>query len=803
MSNIATSEIGLASNERPGASTDSASAGSWSDWASSVNSALNLDSGMTVKGGTTSRLDSEVAVSTTLNARPLDLSCVETASEFAEPMRIGTGKSKLVAWFEGELHLKSELGYRLGRLHVRGKFQMDAKVRAAFRRSFEMEDKYVPEVWLRAATWWLVKSRTICNLLSRDQIRRTDESQVSTEQAFIDLLKSSWILEEIVLDRIGDKCLDYYYREIRELASSLDSDLRGFRNTFQAQDLLNRDFALLESVEQSIEAKDNIPNATNDLSTSFRFFQVDIEAIHERILYRTFVDARLGHGSERTSSSRALYMLLLWMRNGESSLFISLCNLRGTVNLSRQVVPKDMDTILSGNHVDLMMSNEITFASQESEIIFLSEQDMIQFWDIPRKFFAAVKDSYPVEGELTVYKSPIMSYKEIQDMKSPRAVANTMPENIVGGELQVHESMLEMWWKTTRRLAVVSPPYAAKPVCTSHWLPLDHVNILVEGSRVTVTWSDCGQPQTATRNYNTVGSYVYNPNEPNRKIHLDFENALQARIFEDSLLFPTEMSFQVTLKLGIPSALQDVRIYGIFDANEADQHYYAITSTKKSKSGHRMTEIYFVYKDIDWCFKTQDNTPLIVDFPHLGVPLYLSTRPKLPHKLTASDVKPVFKEVTMGQRPAHLELSCDHDLVNFMLTLTGWRLKFFRAVPKFVLADTSHLIRTSREQHKDVELQLWEQGKEEGQSRMQLCVRLNADTKNRWITASLFEVTYRVEILRSKQTILLQKLDIQRGVEVDTKTMMAGTRGIQARPTTKKQWKVELTFHDISGKWEQ
>lgn len=277
-----------------------------------------------------------------------------------------------------------------------------------------------------------------------------------------------------------------------------------------------------------------------------RGIDVDIDTagtMHEGLLYRTFVNARLCPETQSTKPSGAPHMLLLWMMTGGNDLFVSLCYLKGTVNLSRKILPKDLYIHPLGSEWIFIFQADIAFQSQDLQIVFLSEQDMIQFWTLPSNLPAAVEDSYPIWRELTIHKSLIVSYKETRDLKSPWAVADVTPNSIEGGEIRIYESLLEQCWTITRRLVVSSPPYPAKPIHVSHWLPLKGVI-----------------------------------------------------------------------------------------------------------SGYRMTKIYFVYKDIDWYFTNRNNTRLMIDFPNLGVPLFVSTRPRVAYEIEARIVKPVFKGVTMRQR---------------------------------------------------------------------------------------------------------------------------------------------------------
>lgn len=152
-------------------------------------------------------------------------------------------------------------------------------------------------------------------------------------------------------------------------------------------------------------------------------------------------------------------------------------------------------------------------------------------------------------------------------------------------------------------------------------------------------------------------------------------------------------------------------------------------------------------------------------------------------------------------RAAQFKVCCDHDLKKFMRGLTGWTLKFFRPLNKLHLVGIGHLLKKPKEQYKDVCVQIWEKAAEEGQPHIQLAVRLGEDIKNRWITASLFQAHCRSEHSSMSYNAEFQALELQRGVEMDTKLMTATTRGHKEQATpSKKRWKTTLTFATTDGK---
>ena len=699
----------------------------------------------------------------------------------------------------------------------RQKHKVGLELQAAFKKSLEsVKEDFDEESWLRLAIWWIIKSRVTYKVLAQSglQRRRTNVSQhqdgwersLSTEQAYTDLLKASWVLEEIVLSGSNEADLEYSSIGplIKNLALSIDRDLGELRESIsdkQALDdkvVLKQDLSLIESFSQELEAKEYVPAAMDDPLSPQRWFVPDQDnaGIYcERILFRTFVNAQLGDKTERSKSSSAPYMLLLWTTAEQNDLFVSLCNQRGTLNLCRKMVADDIEKC---ENADGTVPYLVDFPSQEAEVMFLSAQDVAEFLTQPRLFFAAMTDGNPRPGELMIYQAPIVAYSESRlPFHLPASSNRKMSSSKISAcGLRVFESTPDKCWKTTRRLIVSSSPDSSEPECASHWLPLDHVRILVDGFKVTMSWSDCGQLRKSDEvNFRAHYSYIYIPMEPNRRIHLDFTSHAEARKFQDCLLLPIEMPPQIKTKVEISSAFQTARIYRLFDADQPDNHgYHAIALTKKNPQGPHMTEIFYAYRDLDWILKTKNNVMSVIEFPYLHTPHYTSTMPKLQYKPTPADPTPEFSNVIINHKSARLELGCDDDLISFMQELTSWRLKFFRRVAKLVLTDTGPLIGNSRHTFKDVDIQLWEKASYEGRSRIQLAVRLAEDTEDRWITTSVSDDSYN----NKTHTIEINRLAVQRGVGMDTKNMTAAKPGGEEKSNQKSKWKIAITFQSAN-----
>ena len=707
--------------------------------------------------------------------------------------------------------------------HEREKHNVPSEVQEKLTSSVEsVKHSFSLDIWLRLAIWWLVKSRSVFVLLAQgsDKRRGTDTSQqsngwhstVSAGQAFTDLLKSSWILEEIVLIRTADQDHSYLSirKMIRDLSMSLHNDFQERREvdpnaaSFERCNPLKYDLHLLESFEQIVEAEESIPAAIDDPDSARRWFEIDQDNAgmqHEKVLFRTFVNAQLGTRSNRSKSSSAPYMLLLWTAADSCDMFISLCNHRGSVNLSRKVAAGDLEKYKAGDDPTLFLIN---FPAQEAEIKFLSPQDAAGFFLQPLVFFSALKKIEPRPGELAIYQTALSTYSE---PFPPALHGEVRPGNMMSSAtsacgLRVYESTPDKCWKTTRRLVINTPPDSSKPECVSHWLPADQIKIVAEGTKVTVRWSDCGRlikKELGNRLFHY--SYIYKADDPNRKIDLNFRSPSDAQDFENCLLLPTELPPQVTTKLVIPSAFQDIRICCLEDVDEPNQRYHSVALTKKSPKGPHTTKIYYVYRDLDWILSHKDGTPSIIDFPSLQTSHYLSTMPRLQGKPNESDPTPEFSDVESNFREAHVELGCDHDRRNFMHCLTGWTLKFFRPLSKLHLVETGRLFMNPKEQYKGVSVQIWEKAAEEGPPLMQLAVRIGEGKQLPWITSSLLNARCKSEHSSMSYSVDFPTLLLKRGVEVDTKHMTATTRGCTKEESiNRKQWKMMLTFVNTERK---
>lgn len=565
----------------------------------------------------------------------------------------------------------------------------------------------------------------------------------SQDQACADLLKSSWIVEELIRRHkvAGDLTKRQPRKLVIDLLKALKTDLhrrqydKSCKPIPDTAVLLKQDLSLLEGFEQTVEAKESVPQAMDDLMTAHRWITLDKDHggfEHERIIVRYWVNAQIGQRDERSKSSNAPYMILLWTKAGESEIFISLINQKDTLNLSRKLTAEDLEDWESLDQDATTM--QLEFPSQPAEVKFLAPYHLELFRERPKQFFDAVRGRDPHSGELTIFKTVLKSYRNTgAPCASEPADPGIEHKSFDSCELRVYEKLDEMCWNTVRRLVVSSAADSKKLGSVSHWLPLSNVRLQVEDCTVTVRWSDCGHLEKKSQGYyNPYYSYVYRHDAPNQKIILVFRSGEDAQRFEDCILYLTETPPHVRLAGHIenPSAFQQTRIYSLSDPDDPDKGYRGIVHAKTSPNAYHSSQVFYVYRDIDFSFPNQD--PTTIDVHHVRAPHYISTRHKMLAMPKEQEIVPEFREVTWMRRTLQMTFSCDEDAVNFLHGLTGWRLKFHRQCAKLVAADTSRF-RKAKATYKGAEIQLWKKAAPEGGQWTQLVVRLAEEDKP-WLT---------------------------------------------------------------------
>ncbi|KAL9039237.1 MAG: hypothetical protein Q9180_002650 [Flavoplaca navasiana] len=703
----------------------------------------------------------------------------------------------------------------------REKHDCPEELEAAFLQSFDsIGNEMLDESWIRVATWWLIKSQTVFKMLSSSTAihhQKHDfhdyshwENTTSKDQAYVDLLKASWILDELIRERkvAGNLTKPHIRKLVIDLMKAFKSDLhyrqrdKSFGGVPATPVLLEQDLSLLESFEQMVEAKENEPRAMDDLTTSQRWITIDKD--HggfegEHVLFRSFVNAQIGQRHERSKSSDAPYIILLWTKAGESEINVSLCNQRDTMNLSRKMTVEDLEfgyqDAEAANRGHDVTALHLDFPSQPAEINFLAASDANEFRKGPKRFFDAVKGRDPRPGELTVFSTVLKSYRNVNVTTSSASpsLGDHAHSSFDSCELRLYEQMDETCWKSFRRLVVSSSADSKKLGSVSHWLPMSNVRVQVEDTTVTISWSDCAHLEKKSGgNYNPYYSFVYRPDTPNQKVILLFNDSEAAQRFEDCVLYLTETPPQVRLvnKLDSTSAFQETRIYSLYDQDDPDRGYHGIVYAKKSPKTYHFSQICYIYRDLDFSFLNQNASE--IELQNVRAPQYISTRHKMLSRPKDSDAPPEFREVTSVFWPVQLTFSTDDDAVQFLSGLTGWRLKFYKQCAKLVATDTSHFHKPKKT-YKNAEISLWEKSASEVGSLTQLLVRL-PEMDRPWITAML-ESSGGGLGLPSGGVAELKNLVIQQGKDLDTKHMKANCE----ETNSKHCWKFTITFKIASG----
>ena len=717
--------------------------------------------------------------------------------------------------------------------------RLGSTVVKAFQGSFDhMKHELTSENWLRLAIWWLIKSQTICRLLTddeqaqqEDRARRSAigwESDTNVAQVYVDLLKSVWILENL----LKHGSLDLDDTQIRKLVTQLQrasnvrlveaepvsdessvssqseessiltsiGNKRGLAENlmFRERDLLDCRLDLLEDFQQIIEHSRDLPQPIDEAYPSWRWFEIDKEHCgyeHERVIHRTFVDAQLGKPTasvmwniptyveigfrnQREKPTSAPYLLLLWTSRGQSGLNISLCNHHGTLNLSRRLLLEDIEDH-NGEFRDSRLLLTLKFDAWDAEICFLTSSDYTSFLELPLRFFSR-EQRYtrdPQSGEMAICQSSLISCDDRSDypiLERSRDVHFKAGRTSSYG-LKLFETSTNNTWETTRRLVVFSPPdlEALNLRTESYWIPHDQVQILRQDQNVTIRWSDYQQVRkhrTDTREDRPSEptlyyTYTYDAERPNKELYLKFINSTAARNFQLILQLPTEIPKRVTLLLCERNS-QHAQEVRIYQLNSETSSSGATFAVCLTSTGDMCKSIIrYVYRDLDWILE-RDPVHKIT-FPMLTASMYTAKPSRLTHPPQPQDKAPEFKGVEQVVEPLEIETVCQHGICRIMQALTGWKLMASARASK---VETP--AKFGSQSHKGASVQLWQAKTSSGHHRTQLAIRFDEDSNStQWVTAPLDHFDHAVR----RDALTLTRLRLTRGYQVDSSEMTATT----------------------------
>ena len=178
-------------------------------------------------------------------------------------------------------------------------------------------------------------------------------------EAYVNLLKTSWILYDVVLDdenprglltdtnrtlfiNIRDVCGPIFSSMSSALmlipSKALCRHISGFSSlSIPHERLLKcRNLNLWETLqpeEESFAYESRSHTADNARWVTVRDDKAG--APDEKVLFRSFVDAEIKSDSSRVDCEGTPYMLLLWHKQGESEPKVTLCNQSGSLGLTK------------------------------------------------------------------------------------------------------------------------------------------------------------------------------------------------------------------------------------------------------------------------------------------------------------------------------------------------------------------------------------------------------------------------------------------------------------------------------------
>ncbi|KAI4105822.1 MAG: hypothetical protein LQ345_007213 [Seirophora villosa] len=543
--------------------------------------------------------------------------------------------------------------------------------------------------WLRVATWWLLKARfnirdvESCSPTVSDFIQVSGVASGSANQAYVDLLKSSWILRTIILDETNISSL--MTDENRQLVYNLSDGINESFSKMQPPDGHRRQalveqnidiWELLQPEEETFHEDGLLAGLNNQ-----RWITVEKDdggEEEETVLYRTFVNAAIGCKRCRIKSRGAPYMLILSTKAGESQPKVTICNQIGTMSMTRDFTPDDLqneNALRSPTNGDIENKEglPLNFAQMNVTVAFTNQEDQQGFMNLPRRYFNAVKRREPRQLEKATEALLFDRSVETFEQLKPLTLKPVDPQqHFRSCNLRILETTCKEGWRTTRRLVVSSSACEKQPWYAEFFLPLSNVSISREGTArsAIVKWSDClhERSDTTDGNYNRIYNYVYDENDPNRAISLLFRTSADAADFENTVL-----KLSTSPVMSWSNGHDSRHVYNISNT-EPPKNYKGILVTH-TRLGWKYSELFHMYRDTDYIY---DHTPIRVRFPKIQYTHYLSSHFDKAYKPDHA-TPPHFSHCDKRIETATVDLESEQLAFKFMSALTpGHELIFSR-----------------------------------------------------------------------------------------------------------------------------
>ena len=302
-------------------------------------------------------------------------------------------------------------------------------------------------------------------------------------QAYLDMLKASWILYDIVLKENNRTPLqtDENRKLFYHLSDDLYEQLRSFPDIHmfdqesikELKHLECQIFEQMQPEEETQEREDLLFGLDN--SRWITIEQDDAGDLQEDVLFRTFVDAAIGGKARRVRSKGAPYLLMLYSKKGESELKVVMCNQSSTLCLSRNLTPDDMfepgqaSSITTGLFDSKSAGSDtlpLAFGQLGVVVAFQSDAELRAFMSRPKAYFQIVKQREPQRLAKGTENLIFSSSVEVVERLQPSTLKIThQKDSFSSCDLRVLETLSNEAWNTTRRLVISSSAGEDRPWC--------------------------------------------------------------------------------------------------------------------------------------------------------------------------------------------------------------------------------------------------------------------------------------------------------------------------------------------------
>ncbi|KAI9846413.1 MAG: hypothetical protein M1837_004004 [Sclerophora amabilis] len=687
--------------------------------------------------------------------------------------------------------------------------------------------------WLRVATWWLLKARNNMDLHerpamtnARGSFSRSDDSRSPSNQAYVDLLKSSWILYDVILkdENLTTLLTDENRKLFYNLSDAINEDFFLFKpvDVPDQQTLLRQNlniWELLQPEEESFEDENLMPGLENG-----RWITVEHEDAgeeDEHVLLRTFVNAEIGSKALRIKSRGAPYLLLLSVKEGESEPKVTITNQSGTFGMTRNFTNEDLTEFknpsspvspqigMSASSMGAVQPIPMHFGRMKISVVFTSDADLERFKTIPDSYFNSVKLREPRQMSNATESLVFESSVEVYEVLKASTMKSTVPrQQWTSCNIRILETTGKVGWKTTRRLVVSSSAKERRPWCTSTFLPLSRVQVSKDNSsrQMLMKWSDCTHEVIQTDgSWNNMYSYVYDDANPNVAICLQFCTEQEALDFEKSIL---RLSLQPVYEWSM--GLDERFVYNVCDIEPDPKSYKALMITHchmnwkyselfysecpvllEGYVNHEVAERLVVYRDTDYQYSHARTS---ARFPQVYYTDYVSNHVEKLYK-PPTDAQPLFSHCTKKVGFKLIEFEDENVAQQFMNSLTSnYALLFSRRV-HWITTKPPPRFGSTKSSKGNSEVQLWRKGQS-----TKLVSRWEDTIDDKWMTMTIPRTTDGLRNMKDSNRAILPKTEYERGRLIDMANLVA--RSPREASVAKKIGPVTIAFESVRDREE-